>query len=148
MANVSMQHPASLRGSRMQDWALVVLAVWLFISPWVLYFGSAASNPGTGGANTGPAAWNAWIIGVILFVVGIAAPERMRASREWAALGLGVWLFIAPWVLGFVRLPKASWDHWIVGIVVFLIALSSLSVFRAVPAGTTATPPPRQPPMT
>ena len=45
------------RSYRWQDWAILFLAVWLFISPWVLQFG------------TGPivavshAAWNAWVLG-------------------------------------------------------------------------------------
>ena len=40
MANVYIRRrPASVGSNRIQDWALVTLAIWLFISPWVLQFG-------------------------------------------------------------------------------------------------------------
>ena len=151
MANVSIGYNARLRGNRPQDWALVVLAIWLFISPWVLHFGSAAVIGATGGtaSGVGHAAWNAWILGIILFLVAISAVSRLQVNQEWIALVLGAWIFIAPWALGFVLLPKASWDHWIVGVLVFLIALANLSMFRTVhPVSTVNTPPTRQPPMT
>lgn len=155
MANLTMQPAARLRGNRPQDWALVVLAIWLFISPWVLHFGSAAAAGAIGGtasgygAAVGHASWNAWILGIILFLVAVSAVGRMQFNQEWIALVLGAWIFIAPWVLGFVVLPKASWDHWIVGVLVFLIALANLSMFRTVhPVGTINTPPTRQPPLT
>ena len=55
------------RSNRPQDWANLILAIWLFISPWVLQFG-AGLVPGPEGAETGPLAavssssWNAMII--------------------------------------------------------------------------------------
>jgi hypothetical protein len=139
------------RGNHPQDWALVVLAIWLFISPWVLHFGGAAPavvGGAANGAGIGHACWNAWILGVILVLVAISAVGRVRVNQEWLTLVLGGWIFIAPWALGFVVLPRASWDHWIVGIVVVLIALANLPMFRTVHPVGTLTPPPRQPPMT
>ena len=153
MANISMQSAARWRSNRPQDWALVVLAIWLFISPWVLRFaaaavGTAQGAPGGYGTAIGHASWDAWVLGIILFLVAISAVSRMRASQEWIALVLGIWIFIAPWALGFTALHRASWDHWVVGILVFLIALANLSMFRTVhPVGLGA-PPTRQPPLT
>lgn len=154
MANLSMRPAARMRGNRPQDWLLVILAIWLFISPWVLHFGATSAAVG-GGAVTGPgvaishASWDAWILGIILFLVAISAISRMQASQEWMALVLGAWIFVAPWALGFVPFPRASWDHWIVGVLVFLVALANLSMFRTVhPVGTTNLPPTRQPPLT
>jgi len=40
---------------------------------------------------------------------------------DWLNLILGAWLFISPWVLGLVS--PASWNNWIVGIVVAILAL-------------------------
>ncbi|TIU54225.1 MAG: hypothetical protein E5W25_36025, partial [Mesorhizobium sp.] len=56
MANNVMQ------GKKAQDWINLVLAVCLFISPWVLGF-AAETNP----------AWNAWIAGVVLGALAITA---------------------------------------------------------------------------
>ncbi len=124
------------RSNRWQDWCNLILAIWLFISPWVLQFGSAAQPapgagaPGAVGGAVGNAAWNAWVLGVIVFLVALSAIGRMEFWQEWISLLLGIWIFIAPWVLGFVSLANASWDHWVVGALIFLISISNLAVAR------------------
>jgi hypothetical protein len=129
------------RPSRHQDWALLILSIWLFISPWVLSFGHAAGAANGSSVVASRAAWDAWILGVILFLVSLSAVGRMAARQEWLALVLGIWIFIAPWVLGFVGLGSAAWDHWIVGVLVFLTALWNISAPRTDVAGSTTTPP-------
>jgi hypothetical protein len=128
-----------LQSNHWQDWANLVLAVWLFISPWVINFGGSAGTPAGTAAPPGAsnAAWNAWILGIIIFLVACSAISRLRAWQEWVNLLLGIWLFIAPWVLGFSGLPGAAWNHWIVGVLVFLIAASDLQTVR----GTESVPP-------
>ena len=126
------------RSNRWQDWCNLILAIWLFISPWVLQFGSGAqpAAQGTGGgaiAATSNAAWNAWVLGVIVFLVALSAIGRMEFWQEWINLLLGIWIFIAPWVLGFVNLANASWDHWVVGALIFLISISNLTAARRQP---------------
>jgi hypothetical protein len=49
-------------------------------------------------------------------------------------------------VLGFVGLRRASWDHWLVGAVIFLLALWGLSRSRNVPVATVPPAADRQPP--
>jgi hypothetical protein len=136
-----------------QHWVNAVAAVWLFISPWVLQFGSAAPAGGTaaqGGAaaaaaapvaaSVGSAAWNAWILGVIIFLVALSNLGRMDFRQGWVNLVLGIWVFIAPWVLGFAGIPNAAWDHWIVGIVVFVFSAWLVYSSRtAITAARTAT---------
>jgi hypothetical protein len=120
------------RANHWQDWAILFLAVWLFISPWVLSFGGsiAVTTPGAVGA-VGNAAWNAWILGVIVFLVALSAVGRMEAWQEWINLLLGIWIFVAPWALGFVTgLAAASWDHWCVGALIFILAVSNLAGTR------------------
>jgi hypothetical protein len=143
MATQQFDTPPPARANRWQDWANLVLAIWLFISPWVLQFalGGQAAAPGAPGGGAAPAAvgggtaaWNAWVLGVIIFLVAVSALGRMAASQEWINLVLGIWVFIAPWVLGFVPLQNASWDHWIVGALVFLISAWSLAETRRRPA--------------
>ena len=101
-----------------QDWGNLVLAGWLFISPWILQFDAAA----------GGAAWNAWIFGVIIAIVAIAAIVQLAPWEEWVLLILGLWLFVAPWVLGFSNSGAAAWDHWIVGVLAFVLAAWNLSM--------------------
>ena len=130
----TMRRPA--RENYWQDWANAILAVWFFISPWVLNFGAGAPAAGDGAAMTGllgavqAAAWNAWILGVIVFLVAVSAISRMDFWQEYANIVLSIWIFIAPWVLGFAMLSNAAWDHWIVGVLVFLFSISVLSRAR------------------
>jgi len=129
----TVRRPA--RENYWQDWANAILAVWLFISPWVLQFGSGAPAA-DGAAQTGvlgavqAAAWNAWILGVIVFLVAVSAISRMDFWQEYVNIVLSIWIFIAPWVLGFAMLSGAAWDHWIVGVLVFLFSISVLSRAR------------------
>jgi hypothetical protein len=139
----TMRRPA--RENYWQDWANAILAVWLFISPWVLQFGTGA--PAADGAvHTGllgtvqAAAWNAWVLGVIVFLVAISAISRMDFWQEYVNIVLSIWVFIAPWVLGFAMLSGAAWDHWIVGVLIFLFSISVLSRARHAKTVTTTAP--------
>jgi hypothetical protein len=125
------------RSNRWQDWANLVLAVWLFISPWVLQFGSNAPTvePAAGATAVqavSNAAWNAWVLGVIVFLVSLSAIGRMEFWQEWINLILGAWIFVAPWALGFAgdRFPAASWDHWVVGALIFIISALNIASAR------------------
>lgn len=123
------------RRGQWQDWLNMLLAIWLFFSPWVLQFGGNASTaePAAGGAAVQTATiagWNAWVLGAIVFLVSLSALNRMELWQEWVNLVLGAWIFCAPWALGFVGAPHgANWNHWIVGALIFLISASSLSQF-------------------
>lgn len=74
-----------------------------------------------------------------MFLVALSAIGSWEVWQEWWSLILGAWIFAAPWALGFVGLPRASWDHWLVGALIFLLALWGLSRLRN--AATTVMPP-------
>jgi len=121
---------ASRPGAHWQDWLIVLLSTWLFVSPWVLNFGGIAG----GGANaTGAsgaimaAAWNAWVLGVVVFLLALSAVRQRRSSPEWINVLLGAWIFVAPWFLGFAGYPAAAWDHWSVGAVIAILGIWSLA---------------------
>ncbi len=109
------------RSFRSPSWLNVLLGAWLFISPWVLDYTS-----------TGDAAANAWIVGgAIAVLAAIVAVTGVRAIA-WSNIALGVWLFISPWVVGFTGLRGASWNAWIVGVLVVIVAAVSASAGGAV----------------
>lgn len=95
-----------------------VLAVWLFISPWVLAYGTGD-------------AWNTWIVSAIIFLIALSALSRPTARHETANLILGIWMFISPWVLAFSH-PSvgASWNQWLCGAAVFLLSGACLLIRR------------------
>ncbi|GGM95528.1 hypothetical protein GCM10007092_06270 [Thermus composti] len=99
--------------TRWQDWANLVLGVWLILSPWLL-----------GYSGTPAALWNAVLIGI---VVGFMALLHLRGGpmwEEWLNVLLGVWLILSPWILGFSGMANATWNAVIVGLLVGALALS------------------------
>jgi hypothetical protein len=83
------------------------------------------------------AAWNAWVLSVMVFLVAISAISRMDFWQEYVNIVLSIWIFIAPWVLGFAMLSDAAWDHWIVGVLIFLFSISVLARARQARTVTT-----------
>ena len=113
--------------SRQVSWLNIVLGVWLFISPWVLDFVSA-----------GDASRNAWIVGAAIAVIAVIVAAMGVPYVAWANVVLGAWLFISPWALTYTNLDGASWNAWIVGVLVVMVALISASA-----AGGVRQPPSR-----
>lgn len=106
---------------RWRDWVILVLGVWL--SPWILGF-AAGAWVGAEQAMAGPtaAAWNAWVVGVVIAGLAIWAIAMVAQWQDWLSGILGLWLVIAPWVLGFGNLAAAAWISVIVGLLVLAFA--------------------------
>lgn len=97
---------------RWQDWVNLILGVWLFITPFL-------------GMDTvmSVAAWNGYIFGTIVVVLSIWALAQPRAWEEWINFVIGVWLILAPFILGFSHQTGAMWNHIIVGVIIGVDAL-------------------------
>lgn len=109
--------------NKWQDWINLILAIWLFISPWVLSFA-----PGSTGAVSEPAAWTAWVLGVVIGVFSIAALVRAQPWEEWINLIAGALLFISPWVLTYYAASQAAfWNALVIGAVTFILAIWDLN---------------------
>lgn len=125
------------RSNRWEDWAILLVSIWFFFSPWILQFGHNLNTAEIGAAGApiqavGRAAWDAWVLGAIVFLISLSAIGRMEVSQERANAVLGVWVFIAPWVLGFAggNMGSASWDHWICGAFFFFCAIYNIYDLR------------------
>lgn len=116
--------------NKWQDWINLILAVWLFISPWVLGYypdGIVASMA---------ASWTAWVLGVVVAVFSIAALYRAQPWEEWINLIAGVLLFISPAVFSYYTITIVGmWNALIVGALVFILAIWDLTTQRQVAAG-------------
>jgi hypothetical protein len=53
-----------------------------------------------------------------------------KHAQDWINLFLAVILFISPWVLGFATEQYASWNAWISGAVVGLVAIGAIGMFN------------------
>jgi uncharacterized MnhB-related membrane protein len=114
--------------SHRQDWLVLVLGLLLFLSPWLLGF---AMPHGAGGAAAASnASWNSWIIGCLIVLVAVLAISRLQRWQGLVTIVLGVWLLVAPWVLGFLNVTDAALVHWIVGALVALCGFWELQAIR------------------
>lgn len=87
----------------------LTLGAWLVIAPFLL------------GA-TAPATWNDVLAGLaVLALAGtrIAKPAASTTSISWINLSIGVWLIIAPFVLGYSS-QVAIWNDVIVGVLLVM----------------------------
>lgn len=127
------------RSDRWRDWAMLVLAVWLFLSPWILGF--AVGAPVEGAAATAGftiAAWNAWVLGVVIAVLALWAAFQFAEWHDWVNGVLGVWLVASPWILGFAALTTAVWNFVVVGLLIVALAAWELWEVRHQPSSRTA----------
>src|SRR6266567_3156742 len=95
------------------DAANLILGAVLVISPWV--FGFAA----------GPQSQNAWITGIVIGILSIAALAAFAVWEEWLNLIAGLWAIVSPWVLGFQG-TTAMTVHVVIGIIVAVLAAVEL----------------------
>ena len=107
-----------MEGKRGQDLVNLVLAVCLFVSPWVIGFAT----------ETAPA-WNAWVVGLVLVFLAAATLSEFAEWEEWANMTLGFWLVICPWMLAFMGNVNAMWTHIVIGALV--TALSAWAVWAS-----------------
>ena len=114
---MAMETSARSGEKNAQDWINLVCAVLLFISPWVLGFAGELM-----------AARTAWVGGVVIFAMAVAAMARFAEWEEWVALIVGVLVLISPWVLGFATVPAALWTCVVLGIIVALSSISEIWV--------------------
>ncbi|TIV70782.1 MAG: hypothetical protein E5V89_13015 [Mesorhizobium sp.] len=99
-----------------KDWVTLILAICLFISPWIIGF-TAAMMP----------AWNAWIVGVLLGALALATLSVFAEWEEWVNLVLGLWLIASPWLLGFAADRNVMITHVVLGVLV--VAASAWAVW-------------------
>ena len=110
--------------AKLCDVANLILGGILFVSPWVLGFAS------------GHPAQNAWVTGLVIAVLSIAALAAFAVWEEWLNLIVGLWAVISPWVLGFQGTPRTV--HVVIGIIVAVLAAIELWMLHQSPPRLTA----------
>jgi VIT1/CCC1 family predicted Fe2+/Mn2+ transporter len=84
----------------------IVLGAWLIIAPFLLSSTDMVAR------------WDSIVVGaVVLILAWIRAANPMNGpGLSWINAILGVWLIVAPWVLGFSNMTGSTWNAVIVGI--------------------------------
>ncbi len=109
---------------RWQDWATLVVGIWMVISPWALGYHAETV-----------AMANALIVGIAIGVCSMIELSAPRPWEEWLMLAAGIWLVISPWVLRFSHHAAAAWDSALAGAAVVILTLWALSQLRAAQPG-------------
>ncbi len=102
-------------GKSVQDWVNLVCGVLLFISPWALSFSGDML-----------AARTAWVGGIVIAVMAVAALVQFAEWEDWVALIAGVLMIIAPWVLGFAAMHYAAGAFVVLGLIVAIASISEI----------------------
>ena len=111
--------------AKLCDVANLVLGAILLFSPWIFGFES------------GPASTNAYINGIVIAVLAIAALTAFAVWEEWLNLIVGLWTLLSPWVLGFYG--HAMTVTAIIGAVVAILAAVELWIMSDNPPRLTTT---------
>jgi SPW repeat len=112
---------------RWQDWTTTLIGALVALSPLV-FTKTWTENE----------AWAAYILGGLIFVVGVLSLIVEEATYfEWAQVILALALFLAPWVIGFTAVTAMAWTAWI-GAVALVLVLATLVVVERPTAARTA----------
>lgn len=106
--------PRVMGTRRWQDWANLVLGLWLFVSPWVL-------------AYAGGAAINAHAVGLAIVSFALIAAYMPKAWEEVVNGLFGIWLVVSPFVLGFADATEIALHTVVVGILATAFAFWAMS---------------------
>jgi succinate dehydrogenase/fumarate reductase cytochrome b subunit len=104
-----------ISAKRWQDRAILLLGIWLFISPFALGYPSGS-----------PAALNAFIAGAVM--AALAACDLYK-TYVWAVLVnlvVGVWTAVSPWLVGVVQERPMATSLLAVGIATIVLGLWEL----------------------
>ncbi|QNA87857.1 SPW repeat protein [Massilia sp. Dwa41.01b] len=97
---------------RWQDQGILLLGLWLFVSPWAMGYPSYS-----------PPAINAFIAGGIMAVL---AAFDLYKTYIWAVLVnilVGAWVAVSPWLVGVVPDRPMSTSMLVVGIAAIVLGL-------------------------
>ncbi len=114
------------RNAAVCDVVNLILGVFLFFSPWIFRFAPGAES------------WNAWVAGIVIAALSIAALSAFAEWEEWLNLIVGLWILVSPWALKFSGSTKAMRTDVIVGLIVAVIAAIELWMLHRTPPRLTA----------
>jgi hypothetical protein len=110
-----------MTAARWQGWASFALGLWLAVSPWVLDYSHVEA-----------ATANAAFLGLALALGSHFEVSFDEMQVEWFNLAAGLWLVLAPFLLGFSKHSEVSANSIAVGTMVAALASSALSLDKEV----------------
>jgi hypothetical protein len=114
------------RNESVLDLYNLLLAIFLFVSPWFLARASGA------------AVVDLRASGAAIALMSLAAIFAYASWQEWANLLLGIWLIVSPWLLGFAHTRAMHYSIGVGVTVAFFSALELWLVYDAAPVKAAA----------
>ena len=111
--------------ARLCDVANLILGAILFVSPWVFGFGASWASG------------NAYIAGIVIMGLAIAALAAFAIWEEWLNLIVGLWTLVSPWLLGFQH-TGAMRVHVAIGAAVVILEAIEIWMTSQTPPRLTA----------
>jgi len=105
-----MKMNTAWRKEKVADVINLVLGTGLFLAPWVIGFPAEST-----------VSWNAWLSGILIAAVAIAALGAFAEWEEWLNVIVGLWVAASPWLVDFSANVTATRLHVIVGILVAVV---------------------------
>ena len=112
--------------AKLCDVGNLVLGCILFISPWLFSFPAGLQSQ------------NAFVSGIVIVVLSIAALAAFTVWEEWLNLIVGLWLIVSPWILKFQGTTAMRIDVAIGIIVAALAAIELWTTFQTPPRQATS----------
>jgi hypothetical protein len=107
--------------TRWQDWASFALGLWLAVSPWVLGYSQLET-----------ATANAAFMGLAVALGSHFGVSFDESSVEWFNMAAGLWLVLAPFLLGYSSQIDVTANSIAVGTGVAALASSAMSLDKEV----------------
>lgn len=111
-----------LNGVRAASTIVLLAGIWFFVSPWVY------------GVSTHSNAWNSWIVGAIMFLLGCIRVWRPAYSTalSWCNMVLAIWTFFSPWIYGYIGNEGRFINSLCIGVIVFVLSITSAKIANRV----------------
>jgi hypothetical protein len=117
-AGTTVDTAKQMAAARAASTIVLLAGIWFFVSPWVY------------GAYTHGSAWNSWIVGAIMFILGCIRISRpvYSTALSWWNMVLGIWAFCSPWIYGYTGNTGRFINSLCVGVIVFILSIVSARI--------------------
>lgn len=114
------------RNAALFDVVNLALGAFLVLTPWIFGFTSAL------------AIHTSWMAGTAIVLVAMFAIAEFFEAEEWINLGIGLWVAVCGWPLGFHGETIAMQVHLVIGVAVAGLAAAELWLVHRTPPNARA----------
>jgi hypothetical protein len=115
----TLKRDGRLTGMKALNWIIALCGLWELgdiVLPFIIGFGNVQAF-----------VWNHIIVGMVLVLAGVWAARTSNVGTartlDWIAAVAGLWLMIAPFLLGPPDIAAGLWNDLIVGVIVLILGI-------------------------